>query len=117
MAKPEAAGLELLGPCPPHLGEAWIDTPLPDNRSNATKVVWPKSSDGLPLQCPSVIYFHGGGLSACSPDLVLAPASGLATLFACVVACLAINQLPMQPFPEPVRAVREASRECPKCET
>ena len=107
MAKFETAGLEILGPCPPHLGEAWINIPLPDNQSNETKVVWPRSSDGLLRRCPLVIYFHGGGLSTCSPDLVLAPARGFATLLSCVVACPTINQLPMQPFPEPVRAAWE----------
>ncbi|PLB54891.1 alpha/beta-hydrolase [Aspergillus steynii IBT 23096] len=108
MAKLEAAGLELLGPCPPHLGEASIDIPLPDNQSNATKVVWPRLSDELPIRCPLVIYFHGGGLSTCSPDLVLAPARGFATVLSCVVACPTINQLPTHPFPEPVRAAWEA---------
>ncbi|KAJ5171299.1 alpha/beta-hydrolase [Penicillium coprophilum] len=107
MVKLEAAGLELLGPCPPHLGEAWVDIPLPNNRSNRTKIVWPRPSDGLPLQCPLVIYFHGGGLSTCSPDLVLAPARGFATLLSCVVACPTINQLPMEPFPEPLRIAWE----------
>lgn len=107
MAKLEAAGLELLGPSPPHLGEAWIDIPLPNNQSNRTKIVWPRASDKTPLQCPLVIYFHGGGLSVCSPDLVLAPARGFATLLSCVVACPTINQLPDKPFPEPVRMAWE----------
>lgn len=107
MAELEAAGLELLGPCPPHLGEEWIDIPLPKNQSNRTKIVWPRSSNESPLQCPLVIYFHGGGLSTCSPDLVLAPARGFATLLSCVVACPSINQLPMSPFPEPVRMAWE----------
>ena len=48
MADAEAAGLEYLGPCPSHLGEAWIDIPLPDNQTNRTKVVWPKSSEKMP---------------------------------------------------------------------
>lgn len=106
MAQGEADGLEHLGPCPPHLVEAWIDVPLSDNRTNRTKVVWPKSTGNL-SQCPLVIYFHGGGLSVASPDLVLAPARGLATLLSCVVACPTLNQLPEQPFPAPVRMAWE----------
>ncbi|KAH8167937.1 hypothetical protein CIB48_g341 [Xylaria polymorpha] len=105
MAQAEAAGLEELGPCPSHLGEAWIDIPLPDGQTNRTKIVWPKSSTPSPL----VIYFHGGGLSVCSPDLVLAPARGFATLFSCVVACPTLNQLPEQPFPAPVRIAWEVT--------
>ncbi|TRX90857.1 hypothetical protein FHL15_008261 [Xylaria flabelliformis] len=99
MAKAEAEGLEYIGPCPSHLGEAWIDIPLPDGQTNRTKVVWPKSS----APCPLVIYYHGGGLSRCSPDLVLAPARGFATMFSCVVACPTLNQLPDQAFPGPLR--------------
>lgn len=90
------------------LREAWIDIPLPYNQSNATKVVWPMSSSEPPLQWPLIIYFHGGGLSVCSPDLVLAPARGFATLLSCVVACPTINQPPTQPFPDPIRAAWEA---------
>ena len=109
MAQAEAAGLEYIGPCPSHLCEAWIDIPLPDNQTNRTKLVWPKSSDSEkpPLQCPLVIYFHGGGYSVGSPDLVLAPARGHATLFSCVVACPTLNQLSEQPFPVPVRLAWE----------
>ncbi|KAI0453766.1 alpha/beta-hydrolase [Xylaria acuta] len=103
MAQAEAAGLEQLGPCPSHLGEAWIDIPLPDGQTNRTRVVWPRSS----APCPLVIYFHGGGLSVCSPDLVLAPARGFASLLSCVVACPTLNQLPEQPFPAPVRIAWE----------
>ncbi|KAI1748575.1 alpha/beta-hydrolase [Xylaria castorea] len=103
MAEAEASGLEYIGPCPSHLGEAWIDIPLPDGQTNRTRVVWPRSS----APCPLVIYFHGGGLSICSPDLVLAPARGFATLFSCVVACPTLNQLPEQPFPAPVRIAWE----------
>ncbi|KAI8948995.1 alpha/beta-hydrolase [Xylaria longipes] len=103
MAQTEAAGLEQLGPCPSHLGEAWIDIPLPDGQTNRTKVVWPRSS----VQCPLVIYFHGGGFSMCSPDLLLAPARGFADRFSCVVACPTLDQLPEQPFPAPVRIAWE----------
>ncbi|GAP85065.2 putative alpha beta hydrolase fold-3 domain protein [Rosellinia necatrix] len=102
-AAAEAAGLEYIGPCPSHLGEAWIDIPLPDGQTNRTKVVWPKSTGKEPLQCPLVTYFHGGGLSVWSPDMVLAPARAFATLFSCVVACPTLNQLPEQLFPAPVR--------------
>lgn len=109
MAKAEVDGLDYLGPCPSHLGEAWIDIPLPNNQTNKTKIVWPRSSGKLPLQCPLVIYFHGGGLSVGSPDLVLAPARGFASLFSCVVACPSLNQLPEQPFPAPVRMAWEVS--------
>ncbi|KAI0467523.1 alpha/beta-hydrolase [Xylaria cf. heliscus] len=105
MAQAEAAGLEQLGPCPSHLGEAWIDIPLPDGQTNRTRVVWPRKS----APCPLVIYFHGGGLSVCSPDLVLAPARGFASLFSCVVACPTLNQLPEQPFPAPVRIAWEVT--------
>ena len=57
---PGRAGLELLGPCPPHLGEAWIDIPLPDGQVNRTKVIWPKSIEGQssPLEASLVVYFH-----------------------------------------------------------
>ncbi|KAI0382796.1 alpha/beta-hydrolase [Hypomontagnella monticulosa] len=106
-AQAEADGLADLGPCPSHLDEAWIDIPLPDNQTNRTKVVWPKSSGKLPLQCPLVVYFHGGGFAVCSPDLVLAPARGFASLFSCVVACPSLNQLPEQPFPAPARIAWE----------
>ena len=106
-AEAEAAGLEYIGPCPSHLKEAWIDIPLPNNQTNRTKVVWPRPSGNLPLQCPLVIYFHGGGLSVFSPDSVLAPARGFASLFSCMVACPTINQLPEQPFPAPVRIAWE----------
>lgn len=109
MAEAEAAGLEYIGPCPSHLHETWIDIPLPNNQTNRTKVVWPRPSGKLPLQCPLVIYFHGGGLSVCSPDIVLAPARGFASLLSCVVACPTINQLPEQPFPAPVRIAWEVS--------
>lgn len=107
MAKAEAAGLDDIGPCPSHLDETWIDIPLPDNQTNRTKVVWPRPSGELRRQCPLVIYFHGGGLSVCSPDLVVAPARGFADLLSCVVACPTINQLPEQPFPAPVRIAWE----------
>ncbi|KAI0412242.1 alpha/beta-hydrolase [Xylaria grammica] len=107
MAAAIAGGLEQLGPCPPHLGEAWIDVPLPGNQTNRTKVVWPKSSGASPLNCPLIIYFHGGGYSVCNPDLLLAPARGFAELFSCVVACPSLNQLPEHPFPAPVRMAWE----------
>lgn len=107
MAEAEAAGLEFIGPCPSHLDERWIDIPLPDGRTNRTKVVWPKSSEEQPLQCPLIVYFHGGSYSVCSPDLVLAPARGFATLLSCVVACPTLNQLPEQPFPAPVKIAWE----------
>ncbi|KAJ5172482.1 alpha/beta-hydrolase [Penicillium capsulatum] len=103
MAECEAEGLELLGPCPPHLGETWIDIPLPNNQINRTKLVWPRSSGGLPIQCPLVTYFHGGGYSVASPDLLLSPARGFATVLSCVVACPQNNQLPEQPFPASIR--------------
>ncbi|KAF2971830.1 hypothetical protein GQX73_g1734 [Xylaria multiplex] len=106
-ATAEAAGLEYIGPCPPHLDEEWVDIPLPDGQTNRTKVVWPRPSGEAPLECPLIIYFHGGGLSVCSPDMVLAPARGFATLFSCVVACPTINQLPEQPFPKPVQIAWE----------
>lgn len=57
MAEAEAAGVESIGPCPSHLGEAWIDIPLPDNHTNRTRVAWPRLSGKPPLQCPLVIYF------------------------------------------------------------
>ncbi|KAI0874531.1 alpha/beta-hydrolase [Hypoxylon argillaceum] len=107
LAEAETAGLEYIGPCPPHLGEAWIDVPLPDGQTNRTKVVWPRSLGELPLRCPLVVYFHGGGLSVWTPDSVLAPARGFATLLSCVVACPTINQLPEQGFPAPVRIAWE----------
>ncbi|RWA11055.1 hypothetical protein EKO27_g4049 [Xylaria grammica] len=107
MAAAIAAGTEQLGSCPPHLGEAWIDVPLPGNQTNRTKVVWPKSSGAPPLSCPLIIYFHGGGYSVCNPDLLLAPARGFAELFSCVVACPSLNQLPEHPFPAPVRMAWE----------
>ncbi|KAJ0423290.1 alpha/beta-hydrolase [Aspergillus carlsbadensis] len=107
MATAEAAGLEQLGPCPPHLDETWIEIPLPNNQTNKTKVVWPKVAERQkqqpPLQCPLFIYYHGGGLSVGSPDSVLAPARAFATLFSCAVACPSLNQLPEMPFPAPVR--------------
>lgn len=106
-AAAEAAGLEYIGPCPSHLQEAWIDIPLPHNQTNRTKLVWPRPSGSLHLQCPLVIYFHGGGLSVFSPDSVLAPARGFASLLSCVVACPTINQLPEQPFPAPVQIAWE----------
>lgn len=52
-------------------------------------------------------YFHGGGLSVGSPDLVLAPARAFASDMSCVVACPSLNQLPEYPFPEPVRIAWE----------
>lgn len=107
MAKAEAAGLDYIGPCPSHLDEAWIDIPLPDKQMNRTKVVWPRPSGKLPLHCPLVIYFHGGGLIVGSPDLVLAPARGFTALLSCVVACPTINQLAEQPFPAPIRIAWE----------
>ncbi|KAL3459660.1 alpha/beta-hydrolase [Aspergillus heterothallicus] len=105
MASAEAAGLAQLGPCPSHLHETWLDIPLPNNQTNRTRLVWPKSSAApqAPLQCPLVIYYHGGGLSSGSPDSVLAPARAFAALFSCVVACPALNQLPELGFPAPVR--------------
>ena len=73
--------------------------------------MWPRPSGleaaGQPLQCPLIIYFHGGGFSIGTPDLVLAPARGFATLLSCVVACPTLNQLPEQPFPAPVRIAWE----------
>ncbi|OTB07243.1 hypothetical protein M426DRAFT_8971 [Hypoxylon sp. CI-4A] len=105
MAVAEATGLESIGPCPSHLGEAWIDIPLPNNQTSRTKVVWPRSSG---KQCPLAVYFHGGGLSVGSPDQVLAPARGFATLFSCVVACPSLNQLPEKPFPSPVQMAWES---------
>ncbi|KAH0843002.1 hypothetical protein AYO21_03283 [Fonsecaea monophora] len=103
MAEAEAAGLEYIGPCPSHLREAWIDIPVAGTQANRTKVVWPNPPAKSPIQCPLIVFFHGGGLSACSPDLVLAPARGFAELFNCVVACPTLNQLPEQPFPAPVQ--------------
>lgn len=103
MAKAEAAGLEYIGTCPSHLGEAWVEVPLPDGQTNRTKVVWPRLPKGQPQHCPLIVYFHGGGYSVGSPDQVLAPARGFAALFSCVVACPTLNQLPEQPFPAPVR--------------
>ena len=107
MAKAEAAGLEYIGPCPSHLRETWIDIPLPNNQTNRTKVVWPSPSGKPPLRYPLVIYFHGGGFSVGSPDSVLAPARGFATLLSCVVACPTLNQLPEQLFPAPVQIAWE----------
>ncbi|KAJ0344257.1 hypothetical protein COL154_010333 [Colletotrichum chrysophilum] len=109
MAQAEAAGLELLGPCPPHLGEAWIDIPLPDGQVNRTKIVWPKPIEGqsLPLQTSLVVYFHGGGFAVGSPDIVLAPTRGFASMFPTVVVCPSLNQLPEQPFPAPVQIAWE----------
>ncbi|KAL2859223.1 alpha/beta-hydrolase [Aspergillus pseudodeflectus] len=105
VASAEASGLDRLGPCPPHLDETWIEIPLPNNQTNKTKVVWPKALEKQkqrPLQCPLLIYYHGGGLSVGSPDSVLAPVRAFATLFSCVVACPSLNQLPELPFPKPV---------------
>ncbi|KAL4874559.1 alpha/beta-hydrolase [Aspergillus karnatakaensis] len=106
MAEAEAAGLEYIGPCPSHLSEAWIDIPLPDGKTNRTKLVWPKSSNTADahLHCPLVIYFHGGGYSVGTPDAVLAPARGFASLFSCIVACPSLNQIPEELFPAPVKS-------------
>lgn len=107
MAQAEAEGLELIGPCPSNLCETWIDIPLPDSRTNRTKVVWPKPSKGHHIQCSLIVYFHGGGFTVCSPDLVLAPARGFASVFSSVVACPSINQFPEQSFPAPVQIAWE----------
>ncbi|KAL4960733.1 alpha/beta-hydrolase [Aspergillus stella-maris] len=109
MLKYEAAGLEILGPCPPHLHETSITIPLTANRSNTTKIIFPRPSpeQHKPLHCPLIIYFHGGGLSTCTPDQVLAPARGFAIALSCIVACPALNQLPFEPFPGPVKMAWE----------
>ncbi|KAI1125972.1 alpha/beta-hydrolase [Nemania abortiva] len=107
MEKAIVEGLEYIGPCPPQLGETWIDIPLPDGQTNPTKVVWPKSSGEPPLQCPLIVYFHGGGLSMGNPDMMVAPARGVASMLSCVVACPTLNQLPEQMFPAPVRMAWE----------
>ncbi|KAL2825688.1 alpha/beta-hydrolase [Aspergillus pseudoustus] len=113
IASAEAAGLAQLGPCPPHLDETWLDIPLPhttSNETNRTKIIWPKAPPGgEQRQCPLVVYYHGGGLSAGSPDSVLAPARAFATLFSCVVACPSLNQLPELGFPAPVRNAWEVT--------
>ncbi|KAI1212030.1 alpha/beta-hydrolase [Annulohypoxylon truncatum] len=107
MAQGEAEGLKLLGPCPSHLSEAWIDILLPGGRTNRTRVVWPKPAEGDRRTCSLIVYFHGGGFAVCSPDLVLAPARGFSSLFSSVVACPSLNQFPEQPFPAPTQIAWE----------
>ncbi|CAH0054970.1 unnamed protein product [Clonostachys solani] len=107
MALAEADGVQYIGRCPDDLDEKWIDVPLPDGQTNRTKVVWPKSSAANPLRCPLIVYIHGGGFITGTPDLVLAPARGFASMFSAVVACPSLNQLPEQPFPAPIKIAWE----------
>lgn len=105
MREAERSGLDYIGPCPAHLAEAWIEIPLPDGRTNRTRVVWPRSSHAPGSKnCPLIVYMHGGGYYTCSPDLVLAPARGFAQVLGAVVACPTLDQLPGQPFPAPIQA-------------
>lgn len=109
MAALETEGIQYIGQCPPHLGETYIDIPLPGGGTNRTMVVWPKASSGSkPLdQCPLIVHFHGGGFATCSPGLMGAPARGIAAMLSSVVACPSLNQLPEQPFPAPIEAAWE----------
>ncbi|KAI0203598.1 alpha/beta-hydrolase [Astrocystis sublimbata] len=112
MIQAEATGLEDIGPCPPHLGEAWVEIPLPDGQVNKTKIVWPRSPSSASAPRPLVVFYHGGGYSVGTPNQndtkLVAPARGLATVFSCVVACPSLNQLSEQvPFPGPVKMAWE----------
>ncbi|KAH8673311.1 Alpha/Beta hydrolase protein [Xylariales sp. PMI_506] len=129
----EAAGLEILGPCPPELSEAWIDIELPDGWKSRTSVVWPNyppgteprqdhakgegeeeegnndggggsSSNDNNIGLPLLVYFHGGGFATGSPDQLRAPARGIAALLGCVVACPSHKKTPEHPFPAPTQS-------------
>jgi acetyl esterase/lipase len=107
MALADAEALQAMGPCPPELGETWIDVALPDGWISRTRLVWPKPSAEHPGPFPLVVYFFGGGMELGSPDMLAAPARGLASVLRCVVACPSYQLIPEHPFPASVRSAWE----------
>lgn len=70
-----------------------------------TRVFRPKnrSSGKLPL----IVYFHGGGLRAGSPSMLVRPARYFASTYNAVVVCPSYRLVPEQPWPQPMRSAWE----------
>ncbi|KAI7776138.1 hypothetical protein LA080_005760 [Diaporthe eres] len=101
------AGMEQLGPCPPDLVETTIEIPLRDGTTSRTIITWPANpapnGDGYPL----IVLLYGGGWSGGTPEIMVAPARGFATLLGAVVACPTYKVAPEDPFPAPMQSAWE----------
>lgn len=101
------AGMEELGPCPPHLVETTIEIPLKDGTSSRTIVTRPANpapnGEGYPL----IVLLYGGGWSGGTPEIMVAPARGFAAMLGAVVACPTYKVAPEDPFPAPMQSAWE----------
>ncbi|KAI3391568.1 hypothetical protein diail_7146 [Diaporthe ilicicola] len=103
------AGLDVLGPCPPHLAETTIEIPLPDGTSSRTIITRPANPAPNSRGFPLIILFYGGGWSGGEPEMMIAPARGFAALLGAVVACPSYKLAPEDPFPAPMQSAWEAA--------
>jgi acetyl esterase/lipase len=105
----ESEDLATLGPCPPHLRQTTVDIHLPDGFISQTILVHPAQvSPGASINCPLIIYLHGGGFAYNTPAVELSPARGFAEIFGAVVACPSYKLAPENPFPAPVHSAWES---------
>lgn len=101
MQKWTEEGLEILGPCPPHLKETTIQVPISDGTTFKTIIVQPAGIEGSTKKCPLIVLFHGGSWAVGGPEFCLSPARNFATLFGAIVACPSYQYAPEHPFPGP----------------
>ncbi|KKY36380.1 putative alpha beta hydrolase fold-3 domain-containing protein [Diaporthe ampelina] len=102
------AGMDQLGPCPPHLVESTVEIPLQDGTSSRTVITRPASPAPNREGYPLVVLLFGGGWSGGMPEMMLAPARGFAALLGAVVACPSYKVAPEDPFPAPMQSAWEA---------
>lgn len=102
------AGLNQLGPCPPHLIETTIEIPLPDGTSSRTIITQPAGPAPKGEGYPLIVLLFGGGWSGGTPEMMIAPARGFAALLGAIVASPTYKVAPEDPFPAPMHSAWEA---------
>jgi acetyl esterase/lipase len=105
----ESEDLATLGSCPPHLRQTTVDIHLSDGFVSQTILVHPvQVSPDASMNCPLIIYLHGGGFAYNTPAVQLSPARGFAERFGAVVACPSYKLTPENPFPAPAHSAWES---------
>ncbi|KAL1857529.1 hypothetical protein Daus18300_010287 [Diaporthe australafricana] len=108
MSKLNQAGLNVLGPCPPHLAETTIEIPLPDGTTSRTIITRPAGPAPGGKGFPLIVLLYGGGWCGGEPEMMITPARGFAALLGAVVACPTYKVAPEDPFPAPMHSAWEA---------